>query len=125
MPLFIHVQLGGCVLATLILVLVHVPQARTHLLLMLYPLLDLYVQVNNCLVEHYVMVSHAVLPECGMPHYPFPGGLPVLLAAAQAPPLVVVCAALVIQARLLGSTARTLALKGGKSMVMATTSFRR
>ena len=115
MPLLIHVQLGGGVLATLVLVLVHVPQARSHLLLMPYLLLYLDVHVNNCLVEHYVMVGHAVLPECGMPPYPFPGGLPVLLAAAQAPPLVVVCVA-----RPLGSTTRTL----GKSMVAAT-SFRR
>jgi hypothetical protein len=114
-PLFVYVQLGGGILATLVLVLVHVPQARAHLLLMLYPLLDLDVQVNNCLVEHYVMVGHAVLPERGMPPYPFPGGLPVLLAAAQATPLVVVCVA-----RPLGSTTRTLALRGRKSMVAAT-----
>jgi len=121
-PLFLDVQLGSGVLATLVLVLMHVPQAGTHLLLMLYPLLDLYEQVNNCLVEHYVVVGHALLPECGMPHYPLPGGLPVLLAAAQAPPLVI---ALILQARLLGSTARTLALGGRISTMMASTSLRR
>jgi hypothetical protein len=101
---------------------VHVPQAGAHFLLMLYPQLDLYVQVNNCLVEHYVVVGHALLPECGMPHYPLAGGLPVLLAAAQAPPLV---AAMIVQARPLGSTARSLALGGRISTMMASTSFRR
>ena len=100
----------------------HVPQAGAHLLLMLYPLLDLDVQVNNCLVEHYVVVGHALLPECGMPHYPLPRGLPVLLAAAQAPALV---AALIVQVPLLGSTARTLPLRGRISTMMAATSLRR
>jgi len=89
---------------------------------MLYPLLDLDVQVNNCLVEHYVILRHALLPERGMPHYPLPRGLPVLLAAAQATALV---AALIIQASPLGSTAPTLALRGRKSTMVATISFRR
>ena len=91
---------------------------------MLNPLLDLYVQVNNCLVEHYVIVGHAVLPKCWMPHYPFPGRLSVLLPAAQAPPLVVVCAALVVRALPLGSTTCTLTLRGGQSEMATISSFR-
>ena len=87
----------------------HIPQTGAHLLLMPYPLLDLDVQVNNCLVEHYVVVGHALLPECGMPHYPLSRGLSVLLTTAQTSPLVV---AQILQARPLGSTVGNLALRG-------------
>ena len=69
-----------------------------------------------------MVVGHALLPECGMPHYPLPGGFPVLLPTAQAPALV---AALIVQVPLLGSTARTLPLRGRISTMMAATSLRR
>jgi hypothetical protein len=69
-----------------------------------------------------VVVGHALLPKCRMPHYPLAGGLPILLAAAQAPALV---AALIVQVPLLGSTACTLALGRRISTMMASTSLRR